>query len=86
MSNVTEQNDFIKEVKGIINSARKRAYSSVNSAMVEAYWLIGKRIITEEQQGSERAKYGTQLLKILAKELNSEFGKGFDERELRRIR
>nr|MBI9032558.1 DUF1016 family protein [bacterium] len=70
----------------IINSARKRAYSSVNSAMVEAYWKIGKRIVEEEQEGNERAQYGTQLLKFLANELNSEFGKGFDERELRRIR
>lgn len=54
--------------------------------MVEAYWHIGKRIFEEEQHGQGRAKYGTFLLKELSKELNNEFGKGFDERELRRMR
>ena len=54
--------------------------------MVEAYWLMGRRIVEEEQNGEERAKYGKALLKKLAKVLSSEFGKGLDERELRRIR
>lgn len=45
--------------------------------MVEAYWLMGKRIVEEEQQGKERADYGTQLLKELSAELTKEFGKGF---------
>lgn len=45
--------------------------------MVEAYWLMGKRIVEEEQQGKERADYGTQLLKELSTELTQEFGKGF---------
>lgn len=43
--------------------------------MVEAYWLMGKRIVEEEQQGKERADYGTQLLKELSTELTKEFGK-----------
>ena len=54
--------------------------------MVDAYWEIGKRIVEEEQQGEKRAGYGKEILKILSKELFTEFGKGFDERELRRIR
>ncbi|MDP8203692.1 MAG: DUF1016 N-terminal domain-containing protein [Candidatus Tenebribacter mawsonii] len=81
-----KNNNFISDIKEILFSARKMAYSAVNSAMVNAYWLIGKRIIEEEQNGKERAKYGKKILKKLSKELNSEFGKGFDERELRRIR
>ena len=81
-----KSNIFISDIKEILFSARKMAYSSVNSAMVKAYWLIGKRIVEEEQNGKERAQYGKEILKNLSKELNSEFGKGFDERELRRIR
>jgi len=54
--------------------------------MVEAYWQMGKRIVEEEQHGEARAQYGTQLLQSLANELRQEFGKGFDARELRRIR
>lgn len=45
--------------------------------MEVAYWLIGKRIVIEEQQGADRATYGDGLLKKLSKELTSEFGNGF---------
>jgi hypothetical protein len=41
--------------------------------MVEAYWLIGKRIVEEEQQGKERATYGEEILKTLSAELTKEF-------------
>ncbi|MEJ7617517.1 MAG: PDDEXK nuclease domain-containing protein [Pyrinomonadaceae bacterium] len=63
-----------------------KAYAAVNAAMVEAYWNIGRRIVEEEQKGKERAAYGAFLLKSLSAELSTEFGKGLDERELRRIR
>lgn len=68
---------FFKEIKEIIVQARAKAYSAINSAMVEAYWQMGKRIVEEEQQGKERAEYGKQLLKSLSEELTKEFGKGF---------
>ena len=77
---------FITEIKQILITARQKAYLSINSAMVEAYWLIGKRIVEEEQQGKERAAYGEEILKTLSVELNKEFGKGFGERNLRDFR
>ncbi|PHS20389.1 MAG: hypothetical protein COA86_00090 [Kangiella sp.] len=77
---------FHSAIKQILQTARSKAHSSINFAMVEAYWQIGKRIVKEEQQGEKRAKYGKQLLKNLAEALSVEFGKGLDERELRRIR
>jgi len=49
----------------------------VNATMVGAYWLIGKRIVEEDQQGETRAVYGKSLLKVLSQNLNKEFGKGF---------
>jgi hypothetical protein len=73
------------QIKEILTSARAKAYSAVNFAMVEAYWLIGKQIV-EAQAGSERAGYGTQLLKYLSERLTHDFGKGFDESNLRYIR
>jgi hypothetical protein len=77
---------FVKDVKAIVGQARLKAYSAVNTAMVDAYWKIGQRIVEEEQNGEQRAAYGKQLLFELSKELSREFGKGFDERELRRMR
>lgn len=79
-------NNYINEVKEILKSARQKAYTAVNSAMVEAYWKIGRRIVEEEQNGKERAEYGKEILKNLSKELTEEFGKGFGERNIRNIR
>jgi len=73
------------QIKEILTIARVKAYSAVNFAMVEAYWLIGKQIV-EAQAGNERAEYGTQLLKYLSEQLTQDFGKGFDESNLRLIR
>jgi predicted nuclease of restriction endonuclease-like (RecB) superfamily len=73
------------QIKDILTIARAKAYSAVNFAMVEAYWFIGKRIV-EAQAGNERAEYGTQLLKYLSERLTHDFGKGFDESNLRYIR
>ncbi len=79
-------NNYINEVKEILKSARQKAYTAVNSAMVEAYWKIGRRIVEEEQSGRERAEYGKEIIKNLSKELTEEFGKGFGERNIRNIR
>ena len=68
---------FITEIKDIITRGRQKAYSAINTAMVEAYWLIGRRIVEEEQGGTSRAEYGKQMLKELSVELTKEFGKGF---------
>lgn len=81
-----QHNALLQEIRDILEQARQKVATAVNSAMVFAYWEIGKRIVEEEQRGSERAEYGTYLLKELAKNLSSDFGKSFDARELRRIR
>ena len=79
-------NNYINEIKKILKNARQKAYTAVNSAMVEPYWEIGRRIVEEEQSGRERAEYGKEIIKNLSKELTEEFGKGFGERNIRNIR
>ena len=69
--------EFINDIKQIVTQARHKAYAAINSAMVEAYWQMGKRIVEQEQEGRQRADYGTRLLKTLSEELTREFGKGF---------
>lgn len=81
-----QHNSLVDEIKSILKTAQAKAVSAVNSAMVFAYWEIGKRIVEEEQNGDEKAEYGTFLLKELAQNLSVDIGKNFDERELRRIR
>ncbi len=70
-------------IRNTLAQARAKVYSAVNSAMVEAYWEIGRQI--EEALG-ERAEYGKSLLKYLSRALTEEFGKGFTERNLRAMR
>ncbi|GBU23962.1 hypothetical protein R83H12_00582 [Fibrobacteria bacterium R8-3-H12] len=82
LKNKQQNSDFIEQIKDIIFAARQKAYTAVNSAMVEAYWLMGKRIVEEEQQGNERAAYGEEIIKTLSVELTKEFGKGFSERSI----
>ncbi|UZD21407.1 PDDEXK nuclease domain-containing protein [Algoriphagus halophytocola] len=77
---------LLKAIRSILSEARQKAVNAVNSAMVFAYWEIGKRIVDEEQEGKDRADYGSFLLQQLAENLTVDFGKNFDARELRRIR
>ena len=68
IQNIYDKN-FLTEIRNIVDVARQKAYSVINSAMVEAYWQIGKRIVEQEQQGKDRADYGTQLIKSLSADL-----------------
>lgn len=78
--------ELYSNIRNILQSARKRVYSAVNFAMVESYWLIGQTIVEHEQHGETRAVYGKGLLKELAARLSVDFGKGFDESNLRYMR
>ena len=74
---------LIGEIKQIINDARAHAIRSVDFCRVQMYWAIGQRIVEKEQQGKERADYGTYLIKRLAQEIEPEYGSGFGERQLK---
>ena len=74
------------DVRQIIESARSNAVRSVDFCRVQMYWNLGKRIFEEEQQGKDRADYGSYLIKNLAKRLEPEFGSGFGIRQLERAR
>lgn len=78
-------NPIFEEIKELINSSRNRVYTAVNTEMLNLYWNIGK-IIMEIQQGDERASYGDAVLEKLSEKLTNEFGRGFSERNLERMR
>ncbi|MCD5413453.1 MAG: PDDEXK nuclease domain-containing protein [Clostridiales bacterium] len=84
MLDLTELNLY-SEIKEVLQLARTKAYKSVNFAMVEAYWSIGK-IIVATQGGEGRAEYGKNLLKELSKQLTKEFGRGFTTTNLKYMR
>lgn len=78
--------NIIADIQQIVDSGMRQAYASANLAAVHTYWLVGRRIVEEEQAGSERATYGTNLLNKLASELSSIYPKGYSARNLREYR
>ncbi len=83
---MSELSVFHADIKTILEQARTKARSAVNAAMVEAYWLIGQRIVQEEQQGQHKAQYGTRLMQELSAALTADFGKGFSYANLYNFR
>ena len=76
-------NSILDDARNIIEKSRSNAVRSVDFCRVLMYWNLGKRIFEEEQQGKDRADYGTYLIKNLALNLEKEYGSGFSERQLK---
>jgi len=74
-----------RQVRSYVVDAQSKVCRAVNSAMVEAYWEIG-RTLFEACGENDRAAYGKQILQYVAQRLTREFGKGFDDSNLRRMR
>lgn len=83
--NNIEPDNLYSQISQILQEARTKVAVSVNTAMVQAYWHIGK-LIVDAQGGEERAAYGDNLLKSISSRLTKEFGKGFDASNLRNMR
>ena len=77
---------LVGEVRNLLAQARQATVQAVNTAMVTTYWMIGQRIVVEEQNGADRADYGAYILKRLSKELTPEFGNGFSYANLKNMR
>lgn len=63
MANYEKSDDILKDMCGIIESSRDRAYKAVNTALIQRNWLIGYRIAEEEVKGADRAEYGLGVIK-----------------------
>jgi predicted nuclease of restriction endonuclease-like (RecB) superfamily len=82
-SKLSTQNNIYSTIRETVLTAKNKVYTAINVAMVEAYWEIGREIISAQ---GDRADYGKQLMQYLSERLTEEFGKGFTERNLRAMR
>ena len=82
----TPNNVLLSDVKQIVEEGLQKAYHGVNSVMLFTYWLVGQRIVKEEQHGEKRAAYGKTLLKGLANQLVPTYGTSYSERNLYSMR
>jgi len=77
---IIESNEFqnlFDKSKKLIDSARSNMGQMANAITVLTSFLLGRYIIEQEQQGSERAKYGAKVLDSLSSYLTEEYGRGF---------
>lgn len=80
---VAPESQVYESIRAALADARIHVFNTINSAMVMAYWEIGREIA---EAVGDRAEYGKQLLQFLSEKLTDEFGKGFTERNLRAMR
>lgn len=85
IQNQIESDAVYRMIREYLIDAQKQVYSAVNTAMVNAYWNIGKEVY-EICDENDRAAYGKQILQSISDRLTSEFGKGFDITNLRKMR
>lgn len=77
---------LFSQIKAVLDEARSKISRTVNSAMVQAYWNVGKYIVEHEQKGEQRAEYGKNSINDLSARLVNEYGNGFTSTNLRYMR
>ncbi|WP_063934920.1 PDDEXK nuclease domain-containing protein [Archangium violaceum] len=75
---------LVRDIGTMIDAARRQVSVTANAALVTLYWQIGHRVRTEVLEG-QRAEYGVQLVPTVGKQLEAQYGRGFGEKNLRRM-
>lgn len=75
---------LLLEARTLILEARQQTARMVNAGLTLLNWQLGDRI-RREVLSEKRAEYGEQILSSLGHRLESEFGRGFSEKNLRRM-
>ncbi len=83
---IKAENTLLKDIRQILSQARSLTVRSVNSMQVLSNYLIGRRLVEEEQKGQKRADYGKETLKSLSAALTHEFGRGYSQTNLEYMR
>ena len=77
---------LIVEVRQIVQAARNQSYRAINVMQIVSNWLIGQRIVVQEQMGKDKADYGKHVIEIVSAALTEEFGKGYSETNIKSMR
>jgi predicted nuclease of restriction endonuclease-like (RecB) superfamily len=73
---------LLDDLRRMIEETRQSLAVTVNAALTQLYWRVGKRINDEILRG-ERADYGERILPTLSAKLTAEYGRGWGEKQLR---
>ncbi|MEI3137828.1 MAG: PDDEXK nuclease domain-containing protein [Phocaeicola sp.] len=77
---------FVSDLKSIAGETRRQAYRASDRILVVRNWLIGWRIVEQEQKGKKRAGYGKRVLELASQSLTEEYGKGFGLTSVKNMR
>lgn len=77
---------FISDIKAIVYTAKQKAYQAADLFQVAANWLVGKRIVEQEQHGRERAEYGKRIIELASEALTAEYGKGYSLTQIKNFK
>lgn len=77
---------LVSDIDSLLLEGKARAVNQVNTTLVETYWHIGQRLVEFEQDGNEKAEYGSALLKKISKDLTQKHGRGFSRSNLQNMR
>lgn len=77
---------LLREVGEVLEQGRGKAAAAMNAAIVQTYWEIGRQIVLYEQNGEEKAEYGSETLKRLSRDLTDRYGRGFSHSNVIYIR
>ena len=75
---------LLTDLRQLIVQSRQAAAAAVNASLTLMYWRIGQRIRTEVL-GGQRASYGAEIVATLSRQLVADYGRGFEEKSLRRM-
>jgi predicted nuclease of restriction endonuclease-like (RecB) superfamily len=76
---IQKYTELVDSIGSTLKRARENAIQAINAELVKANWEIGRHIVEFEQEGKEKAEYGSSLLTSLAKDLKTKYGKGFSK-------
>src|ERR1700680_4042769 len=75
---------LLAELRDLILQAREGVARAVDAGLTTLYWHVGRRI-RQDILKERRADYGEQIVSALSAQLEAEFGRGFGEKNLRRM-
>ena len=78
--------ELVASIGGLLERARSKIAAVANFELVKTNWETGRYIVEYEQHGADRAKYGTNLLKSLARDLTLKYGRGYNRNALQYMR
>ncbi|MCG3165046.1 MAG: putative nuclease YhcG [Bacteroidia bacterium] len=84
LKKINSEEQLLKDVAGLIEESKQYVAQAVNATLSLMYWKIGKRINDEILQ-NKRAEYGKQIVVSVIRQLENRYGKGFEEKNIRRM-